>query len=154
MNEKLLIILIAVISFTAINLLLKLLGYSFKAKKHGAHTNATIIGYYMYNDISKIMWYPVVKFNKLNGEEVIAQNKAPLAVPVYKIGETISIQYYANDTSNIKYKNVHIDKNTKIVEKMYIDDAIKFNIIDFKHLLDIILEVIFFAIILIFTLYK
>lgn len=154
MNEKLLIILIAVISFTAINLLLKLLGYSFKAKKHGAHTSATIIGYYMYNDINKIMWYPVVKFNKLNGEEVIAQNKAPLTVPVYKIGETISIQYYANDTSNIKYKNVHIDKNTKIVQKMYIDDDIKFNIIDFKHLLDIILEVIFFAIILIFTLYK
>lgn len=49
---------------------------------------------------------------------------------------------------------VHVDKNIKIVEKMYIDDSIKFNIIDFKHLLDIILEVIFFAIILIITLYK
>lgn len=105
MNEELLIILGAVIIFTVLNLLLKLFGYSIKARKHGAYASATIIGYCLYNDTYKIMWYPVVKFNKINGEEVIGRNRAPLAIPVYKIRETITIQYYANDASNIRYKN-------------------------------------------------
>lgn len=154
MNTKLLIILIAIIIFTTLNLFLKLLGYSFKAKKYGIRTNATVIGYYMYYDTKIIMWYPVVKFNKMNGEEVTARSRSLISLPVYKIGEIIPIKYYANDISNIEYKDIYIDRISTKKEKIYIDNSIKFNILDLKHLFDVILEVLLLVILLIIVMYK
>jgi len=154
MNTKLLIILIAIIIFTTLNLFLKLLGYSFKAKKYGISTNAIVVGYYMYYDTKIIMWYPVVKFNKMNGEEVIARSRSLISLPVYKIGETIPIKYYANDISNIEYKDIYIDRISTKREKIYIDSSIKFNILDLKHLFDVILEVLLLVVSLIVVMYK
>ena len=154
MNTKLLIILIAIIIFTTLNLFLKLLGYSFKAKKYGISTNAIVVGYYMYYDTKIIMWYPVVKFNKMNGEEVIARSRSLISLPVYKIRETIPIKYYANDISNIEYKDIYIDRISTKREKIYIDSSIKFNILDLKHLFDVILEVLLLVVSLIVVMYK
>jgi len=137
MNTKLLIILIAIIIFTTLNLFLKLLGYSFKAKKYGISTNAIVVGYYMYYDTKIIMWYPVVKFNKMNGEEVIARSRSLISLPVYKIGETIPIKYYANDISNIEYKDIYIDRISTKREKIYIDSSIKFKAEDYRKLVEL-----------------
>ena len=73
MNRRLLIILIVIVIFTVLNLFLKFLGYSFKAKKYGIKTNAIIVGYYMYYDLKVIMWYPVVKFNKINVKKLLLE---------------------------------------------------------------------------------
>lgn len=154
MDIKLLIILVALIIFTTLNLLLKLFGYSFKAKKYGIKTNSIVIGYYMYYDTKIIIWFPVVKFNKMNGEEVIARSRSPLSIPVYKIGETITIKYYANDVSNVEYKDIYVDRISVKREKFYIDCSVKFNIVDFRHLLDVILEVAILVFALIILMYK
>lgn len=153
MSTKLLIILLAVVIFSIINLLIKLLGYSFKARKYGIKTQATVIGYYMYYDTKNIRWYPVVKFKKMNGEEVIARSYSLIALPIYKIGETITIKYYANDLTNIEYKEIYIDRFSTKKDQVYIDTNIKFNILDIKHLFDVILEIIIIVVLMIIVLY-
>lgn len=154
MDIKLLIILIVIIIFTTLSLLFKLFGYSLKAKKYGIKTTANVIGYYMYYDLETITWYPVVRFNKMNGEEVVARSRTAFSLPVYKIGETITIKYYASDISNIEYKDIYINRISTKKEKIYIDSNIKFNIIDFKHLLDVILEILILVVWLFVIMYK
>lgn len=83
-----------------------------------------IVGYYMYYETKIIMWYPVVKFIKMNDEEIIAKSRLSISFPVYKIGEKIFIQYYADEISNMEYKDVYIDRFSKNKEKMYIDSGI------------------------------
>lgn len=154
MNEKLLMIIFAFIIFTILNLLIKLINYSFKAKKYGIKTEAIIVGYYMYYETKIIMWYPVVKFIKMNGEEIIAKSRLSISFPVYKIGEKIFIQYYADEISNMEYKDVYIDRFSKNKEKMYIDSGIRFNILDLKHLLDVFLEGLILIVLFFLCIYK
>lgn len=108
----------------------------------------------MYYDTKIIIWFPVVKFNKMNGEEVTARSRTLISLPAYKIGETIPIKYYANDISDVEYKDIYIDRFSAKREKIYIDSNIKFNILDLKHLLDVILEVLILVFALIFVMYK
>lgn len=152
MNFKFIVVLIAVIILTTINLFVKLLGYSFKAKKYGIKTNATFIGYYVYYDLKNIMWYPVVKFQNMNGIEVVALSKCLITFPIYKVGDVIQIEYYSDDFNTSVTKEIYTNRFTTKKETININKNVKFNILDAKHLLDLIIEVIFivFSLIIIF----
>ena len=75
-------------------------------------------------------------------------------MPVYRIGETIPIKYYSSDISNIEYKKIYTDRVSTKTEEMYIDSNIKFNILDFKHLLDVILEILLLVFSIVMVTYK
>ena len=151
MRTNIAIILVAVIIFSIINFIIKIIGYSFKARKHGIKTKATFVGYYVYNNLQNIMWYPVVKFYNMNGVEIIARSKCLLALPVYKAGDKIDREYYAEDINTRISKEIYTNRFTTQKEEMTINSKVNYNILDIKHLLDSIIEIIFIVILLIIT---
>lgn len=149
MSFKIVIVLTALVIFSIINIFIKLIGYSFKARKYGVKTKATFVGYYVYYDLQNIMWYPVVKFQNMNGVEIIARSKCLLALPIYKVGDEINIEYYSDDFYTCINKEIYTNRFTTQKEEITINSKVYYNILDKKHLLDSIIEIIFIVLSLI-----
>ena len=142
-----LIILLVVILL--VNIIRRIVSYSFKAKKYGSRIKAKFVGYYIpYNFESHFSYRPVVKFN-YNNEEIYAVNNLHLTFPIYKKGDNIDIKFYkSNGLSSNSSIVVFTNGINKDKEDIIVDNNVTFNIVDKKHIVDIIIEIIVIIIIL------
>lgn len=137
------ILIVVICVFILINVLCKLLGYSIKAKKYGIRTKAEIIGYYCRYSGSDILGlYPVVKFKKINGEEVIAQSRVLLVFPVYRVGEIIPIEYYVMQESNLVAKNVYFNVFKFKSGQVLVDTSMSVNLLGVRWTIDVVIEIL------------
>lgn len=158
MNTKLLIILFALIVITIINLIIRRIS-CLKVRKYGIKTKAKVIGYYVYsNNIhqeNNIKYYlcfkPIIEFIDKNNTKLIVKSQISNLLPLYKVGEEVTIRYYKNYKFNgEKYPaEMYINRLTTKKESVEIFKNIEFIFLDIKHNLDIIIELLIMLIILI-----
>ena len=152
MAAKIIIVIIVLVIILILNIFLKMGGYSYNARKYGVITKATVVGYYVSYDSDNFMWFPVVKFQNMNGLELIVRSYCKLALPVYKVGDVVKIEYYSDDFYSCETKEVFTNVLAGKKEEMKINSKVVFNFLDIKHLLDTVIEMIFVAVALLMLL--
>ena len=149
-------ILYGIIGILLISIIFRICTYSIKAAKYGYKIEAEFVGYYFPNHIIDVYGYfkPVFKYTNRNGEEVFIKSNAIMYFPIYKKGEKVRIKCYDNYVTEITETNeVYPSFLSKEKGEVIINRSIKFNILGLKSMIDIFIQVLIIAIILIFKNY-
>ena len=149
-------ILYGIIGILLISIIFRICTYSIKAAKHGYKIETEFVGYYLPNHIIDIYGFfkPIFKYTNRSGEEVFIKSNAIMYFPIYKKGEKVRIKCYDNYVTEITEKNeVYPSFFSKEKEEVIINRSIKFNILGLKSMIDIFIQVLIIAIIILFKNY-
>lgn len=150
------ILIIASFALIIFNVILKLIGYSFKARKYGLQAKAIVVGYSTYytGSSSSILWFPVVKFVDNFGNEIIAKCNSTFIFPIFKIGKEINIRYYKLDTNkNDCYTTIYVNRITTKKDDVLLNPNYRFVFTDYTQYIDIIIELIIFIVLFLFKIF-